>query len=301
MLKHDGKITKCGISANILNLILKKIITVQKINNDYILNYTGSEIMKSNIELCIIHYLFGNELSIKLSDIKKFPKSKHYELYNNLLNNIPDNFNDDIYSNKSDKKRIIFLIIAILILLALFNPYTLIFVLLFLYTSNAKIIISIYCLGIVLSIILFVKSSRKKKKVNLNYYTKVGLEHYNRWNKFEKFLLDFSNMKDRAILDVHLYEKYLVYAVALDIADKVLKEINIPNINIELYNEFINITSDIGSDVEKEYNSYVRQHRVYTSDNDDTSYDSSSSSGFGGSSSSDGGSYGGGGTSTGRF
>lgn len=300
MLKHDGKITKCGISSNILNLILKKIITVQKINNDYILNYNGSEIKKNNIELCIIHYLFGNELSNKLSDIKNFPKTKHYELYTNVLNNIPDNFNDDIYSNKGDKKRILTLIIATLILLALFNPYTLIFVFLFSFLKYTKIIILIYCLGIGLSIALFIKSFRNKKKANLNYYTKIGLEHYNRWNKFEKFLLDFSNIKDKTILDVHLYEKYLVYAVALDVADKVIKEINIPNINIELYNELINITNDIGNSVEKEYNSYERQHRVYSSD-DDTDYDNSSSSGFGGSSSSDGGSYGGGGTSTGRF
>ena len=300
MLKHDGKITKCGISANILNMIIKKIITIQKINNDYIINYTGSETKKNKIEHCIIHYLFGNELSNKLSDIKDFPKSKHYELYCNLLNNIPDNFNDDIYSNKSDKKRIIILIIATLILLALFNPYTLIFVLLFLYTSHTKKIIFIYCLGIGLSIALYIKSFRNKKKANLNYYTKIGLEHYNRWNKFERFLLDFSNIKDKTILDVHLYEKYLVYAVALDIADKVIKEINIPNINLELYNELINITSDIGNSIEKEYNSYVRRHIAYSND-DDINYDNSSSSGFGGSSSSDGGSYGGGGTSTGRF
>ena len=300
MLKHDGKITKCGISANILNMIIKKIITIQKINNDYIINYTGSETKKNKIEHCIIHYLFGNELSNKLSDIKDFPKSKHYELYCNLLNNIPDNFNDDIYSNKSDKKRIIILIIATLILLALFNPYTLIFVLLFLYTSHTKKIIFIYCLGIGLSIALYIKSFRNKKKANLNYYTKIGLEHYNIWNKFERFLLDFSNIKDKTILDVHLYEKYLVYAVALDIADKVIKEINIPNINLELYNELINITSDIGNSIEKEYNSYVRRHIAYSND-DDINYDNSSSSGFGGSSSSDGGSYGGGGTSTGRF
>lgn len=300
MLKHDGKITKCGISANILNLIIKKIITVQKINNDYIINYTGSEVMKNNIEQSIIHYLFGNELSNKLSDIKNFPKSKHYELYTNVLNNIPDNFHDDIYSNKGDKKRIILLIIVTLILLALFNPYTLIFGLLFLYTSHTKKIIFIYCLGIGLSSVLFIKSFRNKKKANLNYYTKIGLEHYNRWNKFERFLLDFSNIKDKTILDVHLYEKYLVYAVALDIADKVIKEINIPNINLELYNELINITGDIGNNVEKEYNSYVRQHRVYSND-DYRDYDNSSSSGFGGGSSSDGGSSGGGGTSTGRF
>jgi len=302
MLKHDGKITKCGISANILNLILKKIITVQKINNDYILNYTGSEVMKNNMELCIIHYLFGNELSNKLSNIKNFPKYKHYELYTNILSNIPDNFHDDIYSNKHDKKRIILLIIATLILLVLFNPYTLIFVLLFSFTSHTKKIIFIYCLGIGLSIVLFIKSFRNKKKVNLNYYTKLGLEHYNKWNKFEEFLLDFSNIKNKTILDVYLYEKYLVYAVALDIADKVIKEIKIPNINLELYNELISITSDIGNSVEKEYNSYVRQNRVYSSDDDnDTNYDNSSSLGFGGDSSSDGGSYGGGGTSTGRF
>ena len=300
ILKHNGKLTKCGISANILNLITKKIITVQKINDDYILNYTGFEIEKNDIQLSIIHYLFGNEINIKLSAIKKFPKSRHYALYTNVLNNIPDNFNDDIYTKRSDKKRIFLLITAVLILCALFNPYTLIFIFLFLYTNDAQKIIFIYSLGIGLAIILFIKSFRNKKKANLKYYTKIGLEHYNRWNKFESFLLDFSNVKDKTILDVNLYEKYLVYAVALDIADKVIKEINIPNINLELYTELINITDNIGNNVEKEYKDYIRKHRSYSSDNE-YDYDNDSGSGFGGSSSNEGGEYGGGGTSTGRF
>ena len=124
--------------------------------------------------------------------------------------------------------------------------------------------------------------------------TTVINEHY------DTYMLDFSNIKNKTILDVYLYEKYLVYAVALDIADKVIKEINIPNINLELYNDLINITNAIGKDIEKEYNSYIRQQRAYSNDDYESNHNSSSS-GFGGSSSSDGGSYGGGGTSTGRF
>ena len=43
----------------------------------------------------------------------------------------------------------------------------------------------------------------------------------------KKFLIDFTNIKDREAIEVHLFDEYLMFASIFGIADKVLKQLKI--------------------------------------------------------------------------
>ncbi len=52
-----------------------------------------------------------------------------------------------------------------------------------------------------------------------------ALEHKEKWKAFERFLKDFSKMEEKDYGSIVLWEHYLVYAIGLGIADKVLKQL----------------------------------------------------------------------------
>lgn len=59
-----------------------------------------------------------------------------------------------------------------------------------------------------------------------------GLEDFTRWRAFRRFLLHFSEMQRHEVPSLVIWEHYLVYAVTLGVAEKVLKQLEIvyPNL-----------------------------------------------------------------------
>jgi len=57
--------------------------------------------------------------------------------------------------------------------------------------------------------------------------TKKGAEHYIKWKRFKRFLSDFSNLRNVPPEAIVLWEKYIVYAIPLGVADKVEKAMKI--------------------------------------------------------------------------
>ena len=53
--------------------------------------------------------------------------------------------------------------------------------------------------------------------------TKKGNEEYTKWNALKNFLNDFGRMNEKEIMEITLWERYLVYATVFKIADKVEK------------------------------------------------------------------------------
>ncbi|MFQ5888228.1 MAG: DUF2207 domain-containing protein, partial [Candidatus Hydrothermarchaeales archaeon] len=54
-------------------------------------------------------------------------------------------------------------------------------------------------------------------------FTPEGRLYYERWNHFRKYLTDFSALKEHPPESIKLWDFYMVYAVALGVAEKVLK------------------------------------------------------------------------------
>ncbi len=57
--------------------------------------------------------------------------------------------------------------------------------------------------------------------------TQEGVNEYHKWSAFKRFLLHFSNMKDYEIPSLVIWEHYLVYAISLGIAEKVISKLRI--------------------------------------------------------------------------
>lgn len=61
----------------------------------------------------------------------------------------------------------------------------------------------------------------------LNSLTKKGIEEAEKWKALKKYMEDFSLLNEKEVPDLILWEKYLVFATAFGIADKVLKQLKV--------------------------------------------------------------------------
>lgn len=66
-----------------------------------------------------------------------------------------------------------------------------------------------------------------------NGFTQKGVNEQEEWRAFKKYMEDFSYLNEKEVPELVLWEKYLVYATAFGIADKVLKQLKVkyPELN----------------------------------------------------------------------
>ena len=125
-------------------------------------------------------------------------------------------------------------------ILAIFVGVVIIFGLL-LFASGPLVII-----GIILSIILIIEQIIIFFIVDspLGRWTPEGKEFHDKWKNFEKYIKDFSLIKERPPSSIQVWGRFLVYATALGCADEVSK-------NMKKYIEFNNIPESyiINSDI----------------------------------------------------
>lgn len=154
----------------------------------------------------------------------------------------------------------------------------------------------VYSFGLVLFFIYVIIGSVVLTAISPKLkYTKKGATHKDMWEAFSKFLNDFSKMQDYPVQSLVLWEHYLVYAVALGNAKKVIDQLQVmyPNelaeTNADLYTNYAVM-------------SFCRDSHAFSSFDRSFSYSitaaftpSSSGSGAGGGFSGGGGSGGGGG------
>ncbi len=55
--------------------------------------------------------------------------------------------------------------------------------------------------------------------------SRAGSQEYERWKAFERYLKDFSIMGERVPTEIALWERYLVYAIPLGVADEVMRQL----------------------------------------------------------------------------
>lgn len=93
------------------------------------------------------------------------------------------------------------------------------------YIFNFEDIIGFSMISLILGVCgIALSASEIHSKIRL---TKKGVNHKAKWKAFSKFLEDFSKMEDYPMQSLVLWEHYLVYAVALGKAKKVIKQLQI--------------------------------------------------------------------------
>ncbi len=295
----DKNVTEKSLSATILNLIYKKVLKVEvidrKLKDDYKLilqEYDETSISETEkIALKLIIDEIGNSREAFLSHIKE-----HCSTLSNA-NRVMDLYNDFIKTSKSlGKNEKFFATTPSLVV------FSVIFSLLGLILTLISFKLDLSWLGIIIiilmiALIIFV--------ITRKFYTKKGAEHYAKWMAHKRFLEDFSRFNEKELPEVTLWDKYLVYAVILDCADKLSKEMELKMPSMERddtayvgYNPFMThyiITTNLYSSINSGIHTAVASSRSSIA-----ASRSSSGGGFGGGSIGGGGSFGGGGGG-GRF
>ena len=294
-LMHKN-ITENALSASIMNLIYKKNIKLEKIEqvkDGYIFTLLNRDNLNET-ENSLVDFLFtkvGNGSTFTTTALKKYASStKTCQTFMNTYSNwkmmvIKDGEAQGFFESK--KKYVVIPIILLIysILLASFIGH-----------YNIDLTAGIISLLFAIFFLIYVLSFSKK--------TQKGIEHYARWQAFKNFLNDFGNFSVKELPEIVLWERYLVYATVFGLADKVEKAMNVKineigtsDIDYFTLNYITNI--HIANLITSSMHQAINSSQVAINQMNATS-SMSSGGGFGGGFSSGGG-FGGGGRSGGGF
>lgn len=288
----DKNITSNAFSAQVMNLIYKRKISVEKDGkkkNNYIFKRINEENINPN-ESKIMKLLFdeiGKNNTVTSKEITKYSKITSSSGNNEFLNNfnlwknsiIADAKKEAFYEKNS--KKTLYILYGILG-----------FIVAYLDIIVLESAIAFFVVGIVsLVYLIYIVTIRKR--------TVKGNEHYVRWKAFKNFLLDFGRFEEKDLPEIILWEKYLVYATVLGVADKVSKAMQVkldsmPNASYTAgdfvfdYYLYTSLSRDLNRTISRSYSSAVSAVNAARSRN-------SSGGGFGGGFSGGGGFGGGGG------
>ena len=242
-LYYFRKINNEDVTATLLDLIRRKYLILDSIgekvtekNPDFKIKINENH--KDYTELLpherhIIDWfvkMCGNGKEVSIKQIEAYPKKSYKNAQNfsrmakNFINMAKaagkkhDFFEKGLSANKG-KLYAVLIIPLLYLLISYFTGVTL------LINNNFAIIISIvvmFAYGIYISTI-------DKRSLN-------GNEDYVKWKAYRAFMLDFGRMKDYPMPGLVVWEKYLVYATSLKIADLVMKqlEVKLPSEGVDL-------------------------------------------------------------------
>ena len=128
-------------------------------------------------------------------------------------------------------------------------------------------LIVIIVLLVIIDLILITKSNK-----TISVYTTKGVDERDQWIALKKYMMDFSLLKEKDVPDLVLWEKFLVYATAFGISEKVIEQLKI------VYPDYDNMDYSIYP------NMYILMHMNFASSFNSVSNSMSSafSSGSGG-------------------
>jgi uncharacterized membrane protein len=219
------------IMATLMDLVRKKYLKIEEIpkgrKKDYkFLLIEGSDTTNlKEHESYLIHWLFysiGNGASVTLKEIKDSAKTSRTQStfrhnYNKWVKKVGEEFKKYNYFGQSKEG----LKTAGKVVLMEFAGVFLLFALGALLKMQLYMIIPLlFAVGFTgFGVIIYGALIRKKTQTGINEYTK--------WRAFKRFLLHFSNMKDYEIPSIIVWEHYLVYAISLGVADKVISKLKL--------------------------------------------------------------------------
>jgi len=232
VLWNFGSIKPRDITATLMDLVRRKYIILsqetvssgkifsKKNETDYTftLNKEMDTSQLSKHEAFFIDWMFnkiGSNNRVSLNEIEKYIKSRtgamnfqtDYAAWFEYVRQEAKKY--DFFDNKSYRGMAIGILFALLgMALAIFTLVAHENVLGFISTLIASIILLIYSLTV-----------RRRSKY--------GVQQYQMWKAFRRFLLHFSQLDKAEIPSVVVWEHYLIYAISLGVAKEVIKQLKI--------------------------------------------------------------------------
>ena len=199
------------ILATIVDLVRRKVLTLENSDKNSIIILTGSTKNLSAQEKAIVDiYIndFGDGKSLDLKSFGFFQKvpmsvARKFEKWRAMV------------QSEMNRKNLTYQGLGCLgVIFFAFFPmiFTFAGLVIGMITGN-----KMFLLIVVMGIILFVSGAKAR------YPRKELAEAKDKWQAFKNFLSDYSQLEEAKITSVHLWEQYFVYAVALGVSEKVVK------------------------------------------------------------------------------
>ena len=199
------------ILATIVDLVRRKVLTLENSDKNAIIIQTGSTENLSAQEKAIVDiYIndFGDGKSLDLKSFGFFQKvpmsvARKFEKWRAMI------------QSEMSRKNLTYQGLGCLgVIFFAFFPmiFTFAGLVIGMITGN-----KMFLLIVAMGIILFISGARAK------YPRKELAEAKDKWQAFKNFLSDYSQLEEAKITSVHLWEQYFVYAVALGVSEKVVK------------------------------------------------------------------------------
>ena len=199
------------ILATIVDLIRRKVLTLETSDKNTIITLTGNTEKLSAQEKAIIDiYIndFGDGKSLDLKSFGFFSKvpmstARKFEKWSSYI--IAEmNRKGLVYENIGCGMMFIFMLLSAVFAFGGIIQAAL--------TENP-----LFIFGIPLGIVLFFSAGTAK------YPSKKIADFNVKWQAFKNFLSDYSQLEEAKITSIHLWEQYFVYAIALGVSEKVVK------------------------------------------------------------------------------
>ena len=203
------------ILATIVDLIRKKVLTLETSDKKTIITLTGSTGLLSAQEKTIIDiYIndFGDGRSLDLKSIGFFHKvpmstARKFEKWKTIIQSEMDRKDLVFEGFKGMGENLFYTSLGGIILGIKFFKNILE------KAMESKMFLIIVIMGFILLISL----------TKARYPRKELAEAKDKWQAFKNFLSDYSQLEETKISSVHLWEQYFVYAIALEVSEKVVE------------------------------------------------------------------------------
>ena len=221
---HMGEI----FSATILNFSLKKVLEFEqipgekvddlkiKLNMEYDISNLKQDEAVIYSKLVDIARMYGQIFTIK--DLRKYMKN-HSESFVKALDRINDKVKEQQVTNGNYDEKNKFEGAKYSSIAGLYF-FAAIFIIFFGFTiAMGVFVLSGAC--ILNAIAWSIYASR------FSGITQKGIDEQSKWKGLKKFMIEYSLLKEREVVELVLWEKYLVYATAFGVADKVMAQLKI--------------------------------------------------------------------------
>lgn len=230
-------------SATILNFALKGYIRIEQEGKTIkiLLNKIKTdELMGDEKKVLEILRAASNNNELTMAELEKYIKN-----YPSKLMNLNSTFEKVSKTQASEKgkfdtnrfnkqivyaeKNVGYIFILIIIIIAS------IFTIGYAYKNVQGMLITCTIISLAFFIVVTIINLILNMKIttSFNGFTQKGINEQEQWKAFKKYMEDFSYLDEKEVPELVLWEKYLVYATAFGIADKVLKQLKVkyPELN----------------------------------------------------------------------
>ncbi len=220
--------------ATLLDLVRRKYVKIEPIvkpnkkkSTDYLLKLVNEDMsaLNESEKHFIQNLIFVDTNKISIKELSKKnsrsmkAQTKAYKVYREWTEIIEKMAHEKDLIKTEKVKNIKNECICVLCLLVLFA------VVIYGYVNNYDDIIGIGMIGMFVGIYELIGIFMGLQELNVR--TQKGVEHKAMWKAFKRFLQDFSKLDERDYKSIAIWEHYLVYATALGISKKVIKQLKI--------------------------------------------------------------------------